>query len=126
MLGLKPARSAPPRSIIVRFLDYTVKEVVLWQAWAQRQVKFQGEVIYFVQDYSPEVQRKRAWVRGVIKQLKVKGIQAKCRFQLPELMSSRMIRHSVHDSALGIVHLLRDGAFTDYSTQSFAGDAALL
>ena len=24
------------------------------------------------------------------------------------------------------VHLLRDGAFTDYSTQSFAGDAALL
>ena len=79
-LGLKPARAAPPRSIIVRFLDYTVKKAVLQQAWAQRQVKFQGEVIYFDQDYSPEVQRKRARVRGVIKQLKEKGIQAKCRF----------------------------------------------
>lgn len=79
-LGLKPARSAPPRSIIVRFLDYTVKEAVLRQAWAQRQVKFQGAVVYFDQDYSPEVQRKRARVRGVIKQLKEKGIQAKCRF----------------------------------------------
>ena len=58
-LGLKPARSAPPRSIIVSFLDYTVKEAVLRQALAQKQVKFQGEVIYFEQDYSPEVQRKR-------------------------------------------------------------------
>ena len=79
-LGLKPARSASPRSIIVRFLDYTVKEAVLRQAWAQKQVKFQEEVIYFDQDYSPEVQRKRARVRGVIKQLKEREIQAKCCF----------------------------------------------
>lgn len=79
-LGLKPAASAPPRSIIVRFLDYTVKEAVLRQAWTQKRVTFQGKVIYFDQDYSPEVQRKRARVRGVIKQLKDKGIQARCRF----------------------------------------------
>ncbi|KAK7879880.1 hypothetical protein WMY93_033456 [Mugilogobius chulae] len=79
-LGLKPADSNPPRSIIVRFLDYTVKEAVLRKAWMQKQVVFQGKTIYFDQDYSPEVQRKRARLRGVIKQLKDKGIQAKCRF----------------------------------------------
>lgn len=79
-LGLKPANSAPPRSIISRFLDYSEKESVLRQAWAQKQVTFQGQVIYFDQDYSPEVQMKRVRVRGVIKQLKEKGIQARCRF----------------------------------------------
>ena len=79
-LGLKPDNTAPPRSIIVRFLDYTVKEAVLRQAWTQKQVQFQGQPIYFDQDYSPEVQRKRARVRGVIKQLKEKGIRAGCRF----------------------------------------------
>lgn len=79
-LGSKPAPSAPPRSIIVRFLDYTVKEATLRQAWSQKQVMFQGKPIYFDQDYSPDVQKKRAKVREVIKQLKEKGVQARCRF----------------------------------------------
>lgn len=79
-LGLRPPNTDPPRSIIVRFMDYTVKEAVLRQAWAQKQVMFQGKTIFFDQDYSPEVQRKRARLRGVIKQLKEKGVRARCRF----------------------------------------------
>lgn len=79
-LGVRPPDTGPPRSIIIRFMDYTVKEAVLRHAWAQKQVIFQGKNIYFDQDYSPEVQRKRARIRGVIKQLKEKGVQARCRY----------------------------------------------
>lgn len=79
-LGLRPSDTEPPRSIIVRFMDYTVKEAVLRQAWTQKQVTFQGKTIFFDQDYSPEVQKKRARLRTVIKQLKEKGVRARCRF----------------------------------------------
>ncbi len=51
----KPKATAPPRSIIVRFLDFSVKEVVLQQSWKQRYITFQGRKVFFDQDYSPEV-----------------------------------------------------------------------
>lgn len=61
-LELKPANSTPPRSIIVQFLDYTVKEVVLRQAWAKKQVTFQGNIMYIDQDYSLGVRRERRFL----------------------------------------------------------------
>lgn len=67
----------PPRSLIVRFLDFAVKEKILRQAWSQTLV-YNDEQIYFDHDYSPELQRKRASVRWAAKQLKKKGIKAKC------------------------------------------------
>lgn len=70
--------AAPPRSIIVRFLDAAVKDIVLQQAWSQGKVMFQDKRIFFDQDYSPELQKKRAKVHAVVKQLKQKGVQAKC------------------------------------------------
>ncbi len=39
---------------------------------------FQDKRIFFDQDYSPELQKKRAKVHAVVKQLKQRGIQAKC------------------------------------------------
>lgn len=78
-LTAKPKRpTATPRSLIVKFLDYSVKENIIRQAWAQRKVEFEGEQIFFDHDYSPELQNKRASVRSVIKQLKQKNIKAKC------------------------------------------------
>lgn len=71
----KPKPAAPPRSIIVRFLDFHVKQKVLQQAWAQRNVEFEGKKIYFDQD-SPDVQRKRKQVREVIKKLRERNIKA--------------------------------------------------
>uniref|UniRef100_A0A3P8U073 L1 transposable element RRM domain-containing protein n=1 Tax=Amphiprion percula TaxID=161767 RepID=A0A3P8U073_AMPPE len=70
--------TAPPRSIIVRFLDFTVKENVLRLAWSQKKMLLDGKPIYFDNDYSPELQRKRARVRSMIKQLKAKGVKVKC------------------------------------------------
>ena len=76
-LGPKPrAAAAPPRSIIAWFLDFNVKQMVLLQAWKQRNVHIQEHTIYFDHDYSPDLQRKRKKVREVIKKLKEKNIRA--------------------------------------------------
>ncbi|KAF3859889.1 hypothetical protein F7725_000144, partial [Dissostichus mawsoni] len=70
--------TAPPRHIVVRFLDAAVKDLVIRQAWSQGQVSFQDKRIFFDQDYSPELHKKRAKVHEVIKQLKKKDILARC------------------------------------------------
>ncbi|KAI4814386.1 hypothetical protein KUCAC02_003582 [Chaenocephalus aceratus] len=70
--------TAPPRHIIVRFLDAAVKDLEIRQAWSQGQVSFQDKRIFFDQDYSPELHKKRAKVHKVIKQLKKKDILARC------------------------------------------------
>lgn len=78
-MAAKPKNpSATPRSLIVRFVDYSVKDAILRQAWEQRKVMYKEEQIYFDHDYSPELQKKRARVRDAIKQLKQKNIRAKC------------------------------------------------
>lgn len=77
-LTQNPKINDTPRSIVIKFTDYTVKEQILQQAWRQRTVKMDEKQIYFDNDYSPELQRKRARVRYVVKQLKQKNIKAKC------------------------------------------------
>ncbi|KAG8008882.1 LINE-1 retrotransposable element ORF1 protein [Nibea albiflora] len=76
----KPKENDLPRSIVIQFTDYTVKEQILQQAWRQRTVKMGEKQIYFDNDYSPELQRKRAQVRYVVKQLKEKNVKAKCMY----------------------------------------------
>lgn len=76
----KPKKSTdppPPRSIIVKFLDFAVKDAILRQAWAQKMI-YKGEQIYFDHDYLPELQKKKSEVRKVIKSLKQKDIKARC------------------------------------------------
>ncbi|KAI4825050.1 hypothetical protein KUCAC02_020749, partial [Chaenocephalus aceratus] len=46
------------------------------KAWKQRDIEFEGQRVYFDQDYSPDLQGKRKRVREVIKQLKEKNIKA--------------------------------------------------
>uniref|UniRef100_A0A087X489 L1 transposable element RRM domain-containing protein n=1 Tax=Poecilia formosa TaxID=48698 RepID=A0A087X489_POEFO len=72
----KPKPATPPRSITVHFLDFNVKQMVLQHAWKQRDVEFWGKNVYFDQDYSTEVQRKRKQVREVTKKLKERNIKA--------------------------------------------------
>ncbi|CAG5865923.1 unnamed protein product [Menidia menidia] len=72
----KPKDSTvPPRAIIVRFLDYKMKEQVIKQAWKQK-ICYEGQSVYFNQDYTTEVQKKRKQVREVIKQLKERNVKA--------------------------------------------------
>ncbi|KAI4826601.1 hypothetical protein KUCAC02_030044 [Chaenocephalus aceratus] len=58
LLAKPKENTAPPRAIIVRFLDYRVKEQVIQQAWKQK-TTYEGRTIYFNQDYTNEVQKKR-------------------------------------------------------------------
>ena len=68
-LTAKPKNpTATPRSLIVKFLDYSVKDATLRQAWSQRQILYKAELIFFDHDYSPELQKKRAQERDAIKQ----------------------------------------------------------
>lgn len=54
-----------------------MKDAILRQAWSQRQILYKTKPIFFDHDYFPELQKKRAQVRHVIKQLKEKNISAK-------------------------------------------------
>lgn len=62
----------------MRFLDYEVKDAILRQAWSQKQVLYNPKQIYFDNDYSPGLQRKRAQVQDAVKQLKMKNVRAQC------------------------------------------------
>ncbi|KAF7648192.1 hypothetical protein LDENG_00160570 [Lucifuga dentata] len=63
-LTAKPRNpTATPRSLIVRFVDYSVKEAILRQAWSQKQILYKAEPIYFDHNYSPELQKKRAQLK---------------------------------------------------------------
>uniref|UniRef100_A0A672Y8S3 L1 transposable element RRM domain-containing protein n=1 Tax=Sphaeramia orbicularis TaxID=375764 RepID=A0A672Y8S3_9TELE len=81
-LTMKPKNpESPPRSIIVRFLDYRTKERVIQEAWKHRGgTTYKEQKIFFDQDYTVDTQRKRKQVRDVIKRLKEKNIKAQSPF----------------------------------------------
>lgn len=78
-LAPKPPRDAPPRSLVICFLQHRVKEQVLHTAWKKKEVRLEGKRIYFDHDYPPEILKKRKAYAGILKELKIKGI----RFQTP-------------------------------------------
>lgn len=78
-LAPKPPRDAPPRSLVLCFQEFRVKEQVLHTAWKKKEVRFEGKRIYFDSDYPPEILKKRKEYVGILKELKSKGI----RFQTP-------------------------------------------
>lgn len=77
-LGLKPPATAPPRSIVVYFLRFTVKEAVLRAAW-KRPIHINNKQVYFDHDYALDVQKRRKEYIPIKRALKAKGI----RFQTP-------------------------------------------
>lgn len=80
-LAPKPAGDAgdKPRSIIIKFLRYKVKEDILRRAWAKKRVSHNDRVIYFDHDYAPAVLQKRKEYSEAKRVLK----QNKIRFQTP-------------------------------------------
>lgn len=69
---------ATPRSLIVNFLQFDVKETVLTLAW-KKKVLLENKQIFFDHDYAYEVMEKRKTHGGIKKALREKGI----RFQNP-------------------------------------------
>lgn len=77
-LTQKPGPDATPRSIVINFQQYDVKETVLKLAW-KKKIHLNNKPIFFDHDYAYEVMEKRRAYGGIKKVLKEKGI----RFQTP-------------------------------------------
>ena len=77
-LNPKPPPTAAPRSIVVAFLQFQVKECVLRQAW-QKKIEMDGKWLFFDNDYASEIMEKRKAYIPIKTALKAKGI----RFQTP-------------------------------------------
>ncbi|KAK1875089.1 LINE-1 retrotransposable element ORF1 protein [Dissostichus eleginoides] len=73
-----------PRSIIIRFNRYKVKEEISRRAWGKKRVFLNGRMIYFDQDYPPAVLQKRKEYSEAKRLLK----QNKIRFQTPRQAAS--------------------------------------
>uniref|UniRef100_A0A672IJM8 L1 transposable element RRM domain-containing protein n=1 Tax=Salarias fasciatus TaxID=181472 RepID=A0A672IJM8_SALFA len=74
----KPGPDATPRSVVVNFLQFDVKETVLKLAW-KKKVLVNNKQVFFDHDYASEVMEKRRAYGGIKKALKQQGI----RFQTP-------------------------------------------
>ncbi|KAK7895269.1 hypothetical protein WMY93_020594 [Mugilogobius chulae] len=72
-LGPKPPPTASPRSIVICFQEYKVKETVLCTAWAKRDLEFQGRRVFFDHDYPSDILFKRKAYNPVRKMLKERG-----------------------------------------------------
>lgn len=79
-LAAKPNGQAPQRSILVRYVDHRLKEKILRTALGSPNSISRGQRIFFDQDYTAEIQKKRKQVQDIIKQLKEKKIRATSQF----------------------------------------------
>lgn len=70
----RPRPGETPRSIIINFLRFDTKEMILRKAW-QKRVKLGNSPLYFDNDYAAEVVQKRRAYMEIKKTLKDKGIR---------------------------------------------------
>lgn len=78
-LGPKPPPNVSPRSVVIYFLEFKTKELVLRTAWKKGETRLDQQRVYFDQDYPAETQKKRKAYAPIRKLLKEKGL----RFQTP-------------------------------------------
>lgn len=71
--------NAPPRPIVVNFLEFTTKDLILREGWKKRKIQVGGRLIYFDHDYASEIVKNRKEYNAIKKALKQKGIH----FQTP-------------------------------------------
>ena len=73
-LAPKPKKGQPPRSIVLNFQQFNVKEMVLKEAWGKKTVKLGESRIYFDHDYSVRMLQQRKASVNMKKILKGEGI----------------------------------------------------
>ncbi|KAE8297830.1 hypothetical protein D5F01_LYC02301 [Larimichthys crocea] len=83
----KPAAASSPRSIIVNFLEFHVKELVLRKAWQQK-IEINGKILYFDNDYATDVMERRKAYGPIKAALREKGI----RFRMPHTKKKRRVQ----------------------------------
>uniref|UniRef100_A0A3B5LM95 L1 transposable element RRM domain-containing protein n=1 Tax=Xiphophorus couchianus TaxID=32473 RepID=A0A3B5LM95_9TELE len=102
-LGAQPPAGAPPRSTVVRFLKFNVKEQILRAVW-KKPIYIQEKRIFFDHNYAENIQLKRREYAPVKKALKENAI----RFQTPmakmrvHFDSGMVIYSSAEEAALDL------------------------
>lgn len=74
-LAAKPPQGANPRSIVLCFLEFKTKELVLQSAWKKRLIQYKGKRVFFEQDYTTDTLAKRRAYAPIRKTLKEKGVR---------------------------------------------------
>ncbi|KAI4827711.1 hypothetical protein KUCAC02_031084 [Chaenocephalus aceratus] len=78
-LGPKPPAEASPRSLVVKFSSFKMKEDVIKKAWQKKGFYFKEKKVNVDHDYAPELQRRRRQYAEAKSALKERNI----RFQSP-------------------------------------------
>lgn len=78
-IASKPGPGGAPRAVVVNFLKFETKEMVLQKVWQKKGIQVGNKKIQFDHDYPTEIVQKRKTYLGIKKILKEKGI----RFQTP-------------------------------------------
>uniref|UniRef100_A0AAV2M3T8 L1 transposable element RRM domain-containing protein n=1 Tax=Knipowitschia caucasica TaxID=637954 RepID=A0AAV2M3T8_KNICA len=73
-LGPASPQDAPPRSIVVKFLSFKIKEQILRKSWQKKGFTWNGKHISLDNDYPPLILKKRKEYAEVRKILKAKQI----------------------------------------------------
>lgn len=74
-LGAKPPAGSNPRSILIYFLEYKTKEMILRDAWKKREILYDGKRVFLEQDYPTEIIMKRKAYSAIRKTLKEKALR---------------------------------------------------
>uniref|UniRef100_A0A3B3TKE2 L1 transposable element RRM domain-containing protein n=1 Tax=Poecilia latipinna TaxID=48699 RepID=A0A3B3TKE2_9TELE len=75
----RPSPESPPRSIVVKFMSFRVKEEILKKAWQKKGFMNKGKKVFLDHDYAPEVLKKQKEYTEAKRVLREKKI----RFQTP-------------------------------------------
>ncbi len=78
-LASRPPHASPPRSIVVKLLQFTDKEELIKIAWQKKGFIYEGRKVFLDQDYAPEVLRKHKEYTEAKKTLR----ENKIHFQMP-------------------------------------------
>lgn len=74
-LAAKPPHGANPRSIVLCFLEFQIKERVLQSAWKRKDIQYKGKRIFFEQDYTSDILAKRKAYAPIRRALKEKNLR---------------------------------------------------
>lgn len=74
-LGPKPPQNVSPRSVVIYFLEFRTKELVLSSAWKKGEIHLDQRRVYFDRDYLADIQKKRRAYATIRKLLKEKGLR---------------------------------------------------
>lgn len=92
----------PPRSFVVRFQEWHMRQKVLRMAWSQKEITAGGNRIFFSQDFSTKIQGERSKYAPIRKQLRAKEVKSHIIYpaKLKVFLDGRVTTYNTPEEAL--------------------------